>query len=231
LQVNAIVWGGYPGQSGGTAIVDILTGKVAPAGRLPITQYPADYIQVPMTDMSIRPSDSNPGRTYKWYTGAPVFEFGHGLHYTTFDFDWQTTPATQYQISTLVGSNSGNKTLDLVVFDTFEVSVENTGQVPSDYVALLFLNGTGGPDPLPNKQLVSYTRLHNVAAGSKATASLPVTLGSIARADDDGNLWIYGGSYHITLDTPGALSHSFELVGDEAQITHWPQNTNSSSSS
>lgn len=67
LQVNAIVWGGYPGQSGGEAIVDILLGKVSPAGRLPLTQYPANYVnQVPMTDMNLRVSATNPGRTYKW---------------------------------------------------------------------------------------------------------------------------------------------------------------------
>jgi beta-D-xylosidase 4 len=38
--VNSIVWAGYPGQDGGTAIMNILTGKTAPAGRLPVTQYP-----------------------------------------------------------------------------------------------------------------------------------------------------------------------------------------------
>ncbi len=40
--ISAILWGGYPGQDGGVALFDIITGKAAPAGRLPITQYPAD---------------------------------------------------------------------------------------------------------------------------------------------------------------------------------------------
>lgn len=49
--ISALLWGGYPGQDGGTAIFNILTGKVAPAGRLTTTQYPANYIaQVPMTN-------------------------------------------------------------------------------------------------------------------------------------------------------------------------------------
>lgn len=49
--VSALLWGGYPGQDGGKAIFDILQGIVSPAGRLPTTQYPADYIaKVPMTD-------------------------------------------------------------------------------------------------------------------------------------------------------------------------------------
>ncbi|KAF8583909.1 glycoside hydrolase family 3 protein [Ramaria rubella] len=229
--VNALVWGGYPGQSGGKAIVDILTGKAAPAGRLPITQYPADYIAVPMTDMSLRPSSTNPGRTYKWFTGTPVFEFGHGLHFTTFKSSWKQTPAAQFDISSLVRAHDGSSPLDLAPFETFTVDVQNTGKVTSDYVALLFLNGTGGPAPLPNKELVSYTRVHSLKARSTATASLPVTLGSIARADTNGNLWIFPGTYTITLDTPGVLSHSFKLVGNAAQITHFPQDNSTSTSS
>lgn len=61
--VGALLWAGYPGQDGGTAIANILTGAAAPAGRLPVTQYPAAYTrQVRMTDMNLRPSgSSNPG--------------------------------------------------------------------------------------------------------------------------------------------------------------------------
>jgi beta-D-xylosidase 4 len=40
--VNSLVWAGYPGQDGGTAIINILTGKTAPGGRLPVTQYPVN---------------------------------------------------------------------------------------------------------------------------------------------------------------------------------------------
>ncbi len=60
--VGALLWAGYPGQDGGTAIVNILTGKTAPAGRLPVTQYPASYTRaVKMTDMGLKPDGSNPG--------------------------------------------------------------------------------------------------------------------------------------------------------------------------
>ncbi|KAF9484016.1 glycoside hydrolase family 3 protein [Pholiota conissans] len=227
--VNSILWAGYPGQSGGAALGDILKGKASPAGRLGTTQYPADYVnQVPMTDMTIRPSSTNPGRTYMWYQGTPVFEFGHGLHFTKFTLDWQKQPATRYQIPKV--SFHTKKTVDLDEFDTFNVAVKNIGNVTSDYVALLFISGSGGPAPLPNKQLVSYTRLHSIAAGNHATAALKVTLGSIARTDAQGNQWVYPGTYRITVDTGAeiSLSHQFELVGAPAQISSWPQEAPSS---
>jgi len=60
--VDALIWGGYPGQDGGTAIANIVSGVSAPAGRLPVTQYPGSYTRdVKMTDMNLRPGQGNPG--------------------------------------------------------------------------------------------------------------------------------------------------------------------------
>ncbi|KAI0828925.1 glycoside hydrolase family 3 protein [Trametes gibbosa] len=236
--VNAIIWGGYPGQSGGTALFDIITGKAAPAGRLPITQYPAKYAeQVPMTDMTLRPSKTNPGRTYKWYSGTPVYEFGFGLHYTTFGFSWAApgiaadasvgasswAPTRTYAISDLIAHGQRSAAfLDLAPLDNFAVRVTNTGKTTSDYVALLFVSGSFGPAPHPNKQLVSYTRVHGLAPKKSAIAQLPVTLGSIARADETGAKWIYPGTYTVALDTNGALKRTFTLTGRAAKIASWP---------
>ncbi|PIL26417.1 hypothetical protein GSI_12174 [Ganoderma sinense ZZ0214-1] len=233
--VNAIVWAGYPGQSGGTALFDILTGKAAPAGRLPITQYPAEYVdQVPMTDMTLRPSATNPGRTYKWYSGTPIFEFGFGLHYTTFSFAWAPSAHTnasadtvaRYSIAELIAS--GNKTaafLDLAPLDTFSVRVTNTGNTTSDYVALLFVSGAFGPAPHPNKQLVAYTRVPGIASNESAVAQLNVTLGALARVDESGAKWLYPGTYTLALDTIGELKRTFKLVGEAAKIEDWPKDS------
>jgi xylan 1,4-beta-xylosidase len=60
--VDALVWAGYPGQDGGLAIANVLTGLAAPAGRLPVTQYPGSYTKdVKMTDMNLLPGSGNPG--------------------------------------------------------------------------------------------------------------------------------------------------------------------------
>ncbi|KAI0652437.1 glycoside hydrolase family 3 protein [Trametes meyenii] len=246
--VNAIIWGGYPGQSGGAALFDIITGKAAPAGRLPITQYPAAYAErVPMTDMSLRPSATNPGRTYKWYSGTPVYEFGFGLHYTTFGFSWAAPgadtdadasnntnaspdfggPSPSYSIQDLVAHGRKNAPfLDLAPLDTFRVRVTNTGKVTSDYVALLFVSGAFGPAPHPKKQLVSYTRIHGLAPRRSTVAELPVTLGAIARADESGAKWVHPGTYTIALDTDGTLKHTFTLTGRAEKVADWPSDSN-----
>ena len=88
-QCGSLIWMGYAGQSGGLALGNVMFGQYNPGGRLPITYHPASYVDaVSMFDMQMRPSPTNPGRIYKFYTGQPVFEFGYGLSYTTFNYAW-----------------------------------------------------------------------------------------------------------------------------------------------
>ena len=107
-QYASLIWAGYPGQSGGLAIASVIFGQYNPGGRLPITFYPATYIdQVAMTDMSMRPSSTNPGRTYKFYTGQAVYEFGYGLSYTNFSYTWYNdSRSVSYSIQSLVETNT-----------------------------------------------------------------------------------------------------------------------------
>lgn len=223
--ISALLWGGYPGQDGGVALLDTITGKNAPAGRLPVTQYPADYIsQVPMTDMMLRPNGEtgSPGRTYQWYTGEPVFEYGYGLHYTAFTAAMDTNGTGNYEISDLM--RSCNETYkDKCPFRTVEVEISNTGTVTSDYIALGFLTGNHGPAPYPLKRLVSYTRLHNVAGGSSKTAELPLTLGRLARVDEAGNTVLYPGDYALMIDTQPLAMMNFTLTGEAVTLDEWPQ--------
>jgi beta-D-xylosidase 4 len=225
--IQALVWAGYPSQSGGTALIDVLVGKRSPAGRLPVTQYPASYAdQVNIFDINLRPKDSYPGRTYKWYTGKPVIPFGYGLHYTKFKFDWEEALNWEYNIQDLVAScqrNFGGSINDNTPFTTVKARVKNVGHETSDYVSLLFLSSKdAGPAPRPNKSLSSYVRLHSIAHGSDQVADLPLTLGSLARADENGSLVIFPGHYKIALDNSEDLTFEFTLKGSPAVIETLP---------
>src|SRR5690606_6278151 len=98
-KVKAVVQAWYPGQAGGQAIAEVLTGKVNPSGRLPIT-FPANLAQTPRPELSglgtawgapvtIR---YNEGAEvgYRWYARngtKPMYAFGHGLSYTSFAYE------------------------------------------------------------------------------------------------------------------------------------------------
>ncbi|KAI1076215.1 glycoside hydrolase family 3 protein [Whalleya microplaca] len=222
--VSAILWAGFPGQDGGTAVFDILTGKTAPAGRLPVTLYSADYVdQVPMTDMSLRPSETNPGRTYKWFDGA-VLPFGFGLHYTTFEpsFAPDAFAEKTYSIDELL-STCSEKYLDLCHFETVGISIKNTGNVTSDFVALAFLSGEHGPAPYPIKELTGYSRVKGIEPEESKEDVLNLKLGDLARVDEHGNTVLYPGTYDLLLDVPTQDTVSFELTGEAKTLIEFPQ--------
>jgi beta-glucosidase len=121
-QVAGIVQAWYPGQAGGQAIAEVLTGAVNPSGKLPIT-FP---VSVDQTPFPVLPgSDREPGKPmtvnyregaeigYRWFakTGAkPLYSFGYGLSYTTFDYaNLQVTGGKNVK-ATVTVRNSGNRT-------------------------------------------------------------------------------------------------------------------------
>ncbi|OIW27129.1 glycoside hydrolase [Coniochaeta ligniaria NRRL 30616] len=222
--VKAIIWAGYPGQDGGTAVMQIITGAAAPAGRLPMTMYPADYAnKASQTNMALRPSGSYPGRTYRWYQGA-VFPFGHGLHYTNFTIAIGDFPFA-FSIQALVNL-CAEAYLDRCPFRTLPIVVTNTGSYTSDYVALAFVTGNYGPSPFPIKTLATYKRVFGVASGQSQNASLSWTLGSIARVDATGSRILYPGTYTLLIDQPTAANITFMLTGSEVMLDTWPQPDN-----
>jgi beta-glucosidase len=106
--IPAIVEAWYPGQAGGAAIADVLFGDYNPAGRLPVTFYKSADQLPPFDDYSMK------GRTYRFFTGQPLYPFGHGLSYTTFAYR--------------------NLKPDI------SVEVENTGRIAGEEVVQLYVN-------------------------------------------------------------------------------------------
>ena len=111
---NAVLEAWYPGEEGGSAIADTLSGKNNPAGRLPVTFY-KDVTQLPnFEDYAMA------NRTYRYFNGKPLYPFGYGLSYTTFKYSdlSVTTPtvaAGQPVSADVTVTNSGSKAGDEVV--------------------------------------------------------------------------------------------------------------------
>lgn len=148
----AILEAWYGGEQAGNAIADVLFGDYNPGGRLPITVYPSSYVeQVEMTDMRMRPSGSFPGRTYRYYTGRPVYSFGHGMSYTAFKYD---NCIGVHEVPYLMAGKC-------VVFC---VTVQNVGKLEGDEVVLAYADATVTPDHgkthLRERTLFGFVRIH-----------------------------------------------------------------------
>lgn len=133
--VGALVWCGYPGQSGGQAMADVLYGTYNPGGRLPYTIYPASFTsETSMFDRFMRPNatSGNPGRTYRFYTGQPVYPYGSGLSYTSFSYSNSTAALTVPRSSIdayLASSESRHRYFreGAPTTDSIVITVKNTG--------------------------------------------------------------------------------------------------------
>ncbi|XP_042516082.1 beta-D-xylosidase 1-like [Macadamia integrifolia] len=184
-KVQAIIWAGYPGAEGGRAIADVIFGKHNPAGRLPITWYPASYIDnFPMTSMPLRPVPESkyPGRTYKFYNGSTIYPFGYGLSYTTFRYAIRsvTNPVMvdlgKFQQCKQIQFLDGRKTdCPATLVDesqcmqvvTVKAMVTNTGKRDGAHVVLVYSIPPSGIAGAPIKRLVAFKRVFLVAGTSQ----------------------------------------------------------------
>jgi beta-glucosidase len=118
VNIPAIINAWYGGQAAGTAVADVLFGDYSPAGRLPITFYKNDNDIPAFEDYSMT------NRTYRYFKGEPLYPFGFGLSFATFNFS---------NIHLSKKSISKNENLNV------EVTVTNTGKMKSDEVVELYL--------------------------------------------------------------------------------------------
>ena len=180
--VGAIMWCGYPGQSGGDAIADALFGVTNPSGKLTMTWYPQHFADTTaVTNMNMRPNKTSgfPGRSYRFYTGKPVFAFGHGLSYTTFKVS--THIDMKAQSLGVVRSEAADKVTlaHSAVVGTATVTVTNTGARAGAHSVLLFTAPPTMTDAerertgAPLQNVVGFDRVL-LEAGKTATVTIDI---------------------------------------------------------
>eukprot|EP01060_Flectonema_neradi_P015965 TRINITY_DN225_c0_g1_i1.p1 TRINITY_DN225_c0_g1~~TRINITY_DN225_c0_g1_i1.p1 ORF type:complete len:751 (+),score=186.03 TRINITY_DN225_c0_g1_i1:68-2320(+) len=209
-KVAGIMWVGYPGQSGGDAIADVIFGAYNPGGRLPHTQYAKDYINnLSMLDMSFRPnaSTNNPGRTYRFFTGTPVYAYGSGLSYTTFSYSSSVSDISiskslldaEVEKVNAVHQYSDTKESVENALTSVTITVKNTGDVAGSDVVLAFSKPpTPGKDGQPLKSLIGFERVF-LQPGESKTLTFPVTVNSVSLADKNGEFAAVGGQWNFVV--------------------------------
>jgi beta-glucosidase len=175
--IPAILEAWYPGQAGGTAVANAIFGLYNPGGRLPVTFYQS------VKDLPRFDDYNMENRTYRYFTGDPLYAFGYGLSYTTFEYlNLQITPEDV---------SSGESV-------SVQVEVENTGERAGDEVVELYLKDTEASLPVPQLQLQGFTRIH-LEPGEKRTVEFTITPEQMSFADEQGQWILEAGEFKVWL--------------------------------
>jgi beta-glucosidase len=188
---NAILDAWYPGEEGGAAVAETLSGKNNPAGRLPVTFY-TGVNQLPnFEDYSME------RRTYRYFNGKPLYPFGYGLSYTTFKYSDLALPTQAVAAGQPVVA---------------DVTVTNTGKIAGDEAVQVYLKF---PDVkgAPRIALRGFQRIH-LEAGASQRVHFELKDRDLGMVNEAGNPMIAAGDYTISIgggqpDTgaPGVSGH------------------------
>ncbi len=198
---DAIIYAWYPGQAGGTALADVLFGKVSPSGRTPMTfvkgleQLP-DFVNYEMT-----------GRTYKYMTEEPLYPFGYGLSYADFAYSNLVTPKS---------IKAGSKA-------TITVEVENKSKIDADEIVQLYVSTKdAGVGKTPLRRLADYQRV-SLKGGEKKVISLEIDPQSISTLKGDKQRMVESGQVKFSVGggqpvskTKAFLEGAFEVKGKKS---------------
>jgi len=178
---DAVVAAWYPGEAGGTAISDLIEGRYAPSGRLPVTFYARTRDLPAFVDYNMRE------RTYRYFHGVPLWGFGHGLSYTSFTYEGAQAPATIAAGETL----------------TVKARLTNSGAREGEEVAQAYLIPpenlrTIGEfnDPVLRHNLVGFQRV-TLKQGKEKMLGFTLDPRALSTVDRDGHRAVRPGAYRL----------------------------------
>jgi beta-glucosidase len=187
----------YPGEAGGTALADVLFGDYNPAGRLPVTFYRSEKDLPAFDDYRMQ------GRTYRYFTGEPLFPFGYGLSYTSFAYSVLNVPQTVQAGAELKAS----------------VDVENTGNRAGEEVVELYLTREQNGSPGPIRSLAGFRRVF-LEKGQKKSVAFTLTPKQLAQVDSDGQRVVEPGTFSLSVggQQAGAVEGRCNVVGTTMRL-------------
>ena len=208
--VPAILQAWYPGAQGGIAVADVLFGDYNPAGSLPITFVESLNQLPPFTDYSMK------GRTYRYMEEEPLYPFGYGLSYSTFEY-----------------SNLELSTSNVNAGDSLRITADltNISDRAGDEVAQLYLTAVTTAVTVPRVQLQGFTRI-NLKPGEKKVISFKLNPRQMAIIDEEGKCILEPGIFQVAVggrqpDTRSEaltgskiLTANFKIVGETREIKY-----------
>lgn len=183
--IKSVILGFLPGMEGGNAIADVLFGDYNPNGKLPITY--------PKYPNGITLYDFKPIEMYDNYIFAPLWEFGHGLSYTSFSY-------TNLKLS----SQKITETAELLV----TVDVKNEGSTAGKEVVQLYLTDLYGSVSRPNKQLKGFEKV-NLKPGETSTITFKLNKEHLSFIGQENRRITEPGEFEVTI---GKLKQRFRLL-------------------
>lgn len=179
---DALVCAWYGGQAGGTAVGDVVSGKVSPSGRLPITFYKSTAQLPDFLDYNMK------GRTYRYMTEEPLYPFGYGLSYADFSYE---------------KAKLSSKSIKAGESVTLTVNLKNSSDVASDEIVQVYVKRLGDKDA-PLKALKGFQRV-NVGPNQTKTVSIELPASSFEYYDSvSDDLAVKPGKYQILYGSSSA---------------------------
>lgn len=185
-EADAVLLTWYPGARGGSAVAELLFGKESPSGKLPVTFYTNDAL-AEMPDFTDYALDN---RTYRYYTGTPLYPFGYGLTY-------------------------GKCKVTALFFDgsSATVKVQNLGTRSTDDVLQLYIRDQVSPFAPVNPVLCAFHRVH-LNAGEEAEITFALDKNAFTVVDETGTRIPGSGSWVLSAAFSGPDARSTELTGE-----------------
>lgn len=216
---KAIMWTSYNGQTQGTALARIITGQANPSGKLTTTWYTSkdmenmelangelqtlDGIEGYYTNYDLQSSGKNPGRTYRYYKGTPLYPFGYGLSYTDFEYSYIQLDKTNVDANGAI---------------TVSAQIKNTGNVTGKEAVQVYISHPGSGDGnIPAKQLVEFGKIE-LEPGEAKRVRFTINIKSLSLfSEQNQKLYIPNGEYTVMIGKNAddcSLTQTFNVTGE-----------------
>ena len=188
---DAIIYAWHSGTQAGNAIADILFGTVNPSGKLPMTlprctgQIPI-YYNAPSSGRNVNGYYANSLINYHDCKGTPMYRFGYGLSYSTFEISEISADKTEIPLSDI---EQGGKF-------KFTVQVENTSSVGGSEVAQLYIRDKIASMTRPIRELKAYKKVY-ISSGEKKSLQFEIGFNELGFYNKDGKFAVEPGEFDI----------------------------------